>query len=120
MGFCRFVSTVGISDSKHSSSSSSSPPSPLLLLLLVLLLLNLFRLLHEILPLVRCHHQWVLHLDSELLLDLQAHCSAILMSRLLTLFLKTLLGISHTVGFFRLSLLGSGRNWEYQSRDKLE
>ena len=83
MEFFRFVSTVGI-------------------VRLLLLLHILFRHLHEIHPLVRCHHQWALHLDSELLLDLQAHCSAIPVSRLLTLFLKILLGSSHTVGFFRL------------------
>ena len=53
-------------------------------------------------PFARCHHQKVLHLDSELSLDLQAHCSAILVSRLLTLLRKTLLGIVHIVGFCRL------------------
>ena len=36
-----------------------------------------FRQLHEIHPLVRCHHQLVLHLDSEFSSDLRAHCSAI-------------------------------------------
>ena len=65
----------------------------LILKILLLLLRFLFRHLHEILPLIRCHHRWVLHLDSELSLNLQAHCSAILVSRLLTLLLKTLLGI---------------------------
>ena len=84
MGFFRFVSTVGFP------------------ILRFLLLHILFRHLHEILPLVPCHHQWVLHLDAELLLDLQTHCSAIPVSRLLTHCLKILLGISHTVGFFRL------------------
>ena len=69
---------------------------------LILRILLLFRHLHEIPELVRCHHQLVLHLDSELLLDLQAYCSTIPVSRLLTLFLNILLGISHTVGFFRL------------------
>ena len=73
----------------------------------ILLLRFLFRHLHEILPLARCHHQWILHLDSELSLVLRAHCSAILVSRLLTLHLKTLV---HTVDFFQTSLLGSGRN----------
>ena len=42
------------------------------------------RHLHEILQLVRCHHQWVLHLDSVFSLDLRAHSSAITVSRLLT------------------------------------
>ena len=63
-----------------------------------------FRHLHEILLLGRCHPHWVLHLDSELLLDLQGHCSAIPVSPLLTLFLKMLIGRSHLVGFFRLFL----------------
>ena len=71
-------------------------------LILRILLRFPFRHLHESLPLVRCHHQWVLHLDSELLLDLHAHCSAILVSQLLILLLKTLLGIVHTLDFVRL------------------
>ena len=37
-----------------------------------------------ILQLVRCHHQMLQHVDSGLSLDLQAHCSAILVSRLLS------------------------------------
>ena len=44
-----------------------------------------FRHLHEIPQLVRCHHRWVLHLDSEFSLDLRAHCSTILVSRLLSI-----------------------------------
>ena len=39
----------------------------------------------------RCHHQLVQRLDSEVSLDLRAHCSAILVSRLLS--------IVHIVGF---------------------
>ena len=50
-----------------------------------------FRHLHEILQLVRCHHQMLQHVDSGLSLDLQAHCSAILVSRLLS--------VVHLVGF---------------------
>ena len=41
-------------------------------LLGILLLRFTFRRLHEIPELVRCHHQWVLHHDSELSLDLRA------------------------------------------------
>ena len=68
-------------------------------------------------PLVRCHQQWILHLYSGLSLDLKAHCSAILVSRLLTFLLKTLLGITHTVGFFRLRFsiqieIGSSHSWD--------
>ena len=70
----------------------------------------LFRHLHEIPPLARCHHQWVLHLHSKLSLDLRAHCSAILVSRLSTILRKTMLGIVHIVGFLQNSLLGSGKN----------
>ena len=43
-----------------------------------------FRHLHMIPQLVRCHHQLASHLDSELSLDLRAHCSATLVSRLLS------------------------------------
>ena len=43
-----------------------------------------FRHLHVIPQLVRCHHQLASHLDSELSLDLRAHCSATLVSRLLS------------------------------------
>ena len=50
-----------------------------------------FRHLHEILELVRFHHQLVQRLDSEFSLDLRAHCSAMLVSRLLS--------IVHIVGF---------------------
>ena len=80
MGFFGFISTVGISASKDSSSlfpvSTSARDSPL----------------------ARCHLQWVLHLDSELSLDLRAHCSAILVSRLLNVLRKTMLSIVHIVG----------------------
>ena len=47
--------------------------------------------------LVRCHHLLVLHLDSEFSLDLRAHCSAIPVSRLLTVLRKTMIGIVHIV-----------------------
>ena len=50
-----------------------------------------FRHLHEILQLVRCHHQSARHLDSEFSLDLRAHCSAIPVSRLLS--------VVHIIGF---------------------
>ena len=78
-------------------------------------------LLHGIHPLARCHHKLVLHLDSELSLDLRAHRSAILVSMLSTLVLKTLLGLVHSVDLFRLhfsvqveieSLLG--KDWKQQ------
>ena len=57
-----------------------------------------FRHLHEIPQPARCHHQLVLHLDSEFSLDLQAHCSAITVSRLLTVLCKTKISIVHLVG----------------------
>ena len=57
-----------------------------------------FRHLHEIPQLVRCHHQLVLHLDSKFSLDLRAHCSAIFVSRLLTVLRKTMISIVHIVG----------------------
>ena len=40
----------------------------------------------------------MLHLDSEFSLDLRAHCSAILVSRLLTVLRKTMISIVHIVG----------------------
>ena len=52
----------------------------------------------RVLQLVRCHHLLVLHLDSEFSLDLRAHCSAILVSRLLTVLRKTMISIFHMVG----------------------
>ena len=61
-----------------------------------------FRHLHEILQLARCHHQLVLHLDSELSLDLRAHCSAIPVSRLLTVLCKIMISIVHIVGLCRV------------------
>ena len=60
-----------------------------------------FRHLPEILPLVRCHHQWVPHLDSEFSLDLRAHCCAIPVSRLLTVLRKTMISIVHIVALCR-------------------
>ena len=57
-----------------------------------------FRHLHEIHQLVRCHHQLVLHLGPEFSLDLRAHCSAIPVSRLLTVVRKTMIIIVHIVG----------------------
>ena len=48
--------------------------------------------------LVRCHHQLVLHLDSQFSLNLRAHCSAITVSRLLTVLRKIMISIVHTVG----------------------
>ena len=60
-----------------------------------------FRHLHKIPQLVRCLHQLVLHLDSEFSLDLRAHCSAIPVSRLLTVLRKTMISIVHTVGLCR-------------------
>ena len=59
------------------------------------------RHLHESPQLVRCHHQWVRHIDSEFSLDLRAHCSAILVSRLLTVLCKTMISIVHIVGLCR-------------------
>ena len=59
------------------------------------------RHLHEIVQLVRCHHRLVLHLDSEFSLDLRAHCSAISVSRLLTVLRKTMISIVHVVGLCR-------------------
>ena len=66
-----------------------------------------FRHLHEIHPLVRCHHQWVLHLGSEFSVDSRAHWSAILVSRLLTVLRKTMISIVHIVGlcWFHFSVL---------------
>ena len=58
------------------SSTTNSSEQHVHNLLILVLLHFLFRHLHKILPLIRCHHQCVLHLDSELSLDLQAHCSA--------------------------------------------
>ena len=46
---------------------------------------------HRILQSVRCHHQLAQRLDSEFSLDLQAHCSAMLVSRQLS--------IVHIAGF---------------------
>ena len=63
MGVFGFILTLGTSVSKGSSSSSCT------------------RFPH----LVRYHHQFVLHLDSEFSLDLRAHCSAILVFRLLSI-----------------------------------
>ena len=57
-----------------------------------------FQHLHEIPQLVRCHLQLVLHLDSKFSLDLRAHCSAIIVSRLLTVLRKTMISIVHIVG----------------------
>ena len=68
-------------------------------------------------PLIRCHHQWALHLDSELSLDLQAHCSAILVSRLLTLLLRNIGRHRSHCWILQSSLLESSRTWEYHSRD---
>ena len=42
-----------------------------------------FRHLPEALQVVRCHYQLAPHHDSEFSLDLRAHCSALLVSRLL-------------------------------------
>ena len=84
MGFFKIASTVRISGSEDSSSSSRL----------------LFRHLHEIHPLVRCRHEWLTHLHSELL-DLQAMRSAMSVSRLLPLS-KIQLGFTHPMGFFRL------------------
>ena len=50
-----------------------------------------FRHLHEVLQSVPCHHLLAQRLDSKFSLDLRAHCSAILVSRLLS--------IVHIVGF---------------------
>ena len=63
---------------------------------------SLFDICTRFPPLVRCHHKWALPLDSELSLDLQAVRSAILVSRLSILLLKTLLGLVDIVDFFRL------------------
>ena len=77
-----------------------------MILEILLLLCFLCRHLHEILQLVRCHHQWVQHLDSELSLDLRAHRSAI------TLFMTVGSPSQDTVrrrsscGFLQTSLLG--------------
>ena len=59
-----------------------------------------FRHLLEI-QLVRCHHQLVKHLDSEFSLDLREHCSAIPVSRLLTVLRRTMISIVHVVGLCR-------------------
>ena len=80
VGFCGFILTLGI---PRVSSSST------------------FRHLHQIHQLVRCHSQLVLHLDSEFSLDLRAHCSAISVSRLLTVLRKTMISIVHIVGLCR-------------------
>ena len=40
----------------------------------------------------------MLHLDSEFSLDLRAHCSAILVSELVTVLRKTMISIVHIVG----------------------
>ena len=60
-----------------------------------------FRHLHEISQLVRCHHQLVLRLVSEFSLVLRAHCSAIRVSRLLTVLRRITISIVHTVGLCR-------------------
>ena len=60
------------------------------------------RHLHEIHQLVRRHHQMVLHLDSEFSLDSRAHCSAISVSRLLTVLRRITFSIVHIVGLCRL------------------
>ena len=78
VGFFGFILTLGISASKGSSSSSFPTSTS-----------------HQ---LVRCHHNLVLHLDSELSLDIRAHCSAITVSRLLTVLRKTMISIIHFVG----------------------
>ena len=59
--------------------------------------------------LVRCHHQPVLHLDSEFSLDSRMHCSAIPVSRLLTVLCKTMISIVHIV-CLSISLLDSSGN----------
>ena len=82
VGFLGFILTLGISASKGSSSFLRFP----------------FRHLHEIPQLVRCHHQLVLHLDSEFSLGLRGHCSAIPVSRLLTVLRKTVISNVHIVG----------------------
>ena len=56
-----------------------------------------FRHLHEIHQLVRCHHQLVLHLDSEFSSDLRAQCSAIPDSRLLTVLRRVMISVVHIV-----------------------
>ena len=71
-----------------------------------------FRHLHQILQLVRCHHQLVQHLGSEFSLDLRAHCSATLVSRLLS--------VVHIIGFCGFHFSGRveiekvlvERNWD--------
>ena len=70
-----------------------------------------FRPLRETLQLVRCHHQLVQRLDTEFSLDLRAHGSAILVSRLLS--------VVHSVGFCELHFsiqiefknVAFGTNW---------
>ena len=84
----------------HSSDSSRRFHMWGFLLPGIVLLRFLFRHRREILPLAGCHHQRVLYLDSELSLNLRAHCSAILVSRQLNLLLKMLLDVVHTVDFF--------------------
>ena len=58
-------------------------------------LIYFVRHLHEIPRLGRCHQQLVLHLDSEFSSDLRAHCSAIPVSRLLTVLCNIRISIVH-------------------------
>ena len=60
-----------------------------------------FRRLHEIPQLVRCHHQLVLHIDTVFSLDLRAYCSAIPVSRLLTVLRRPMISVVHIVGLCR-------------------
>ena len=75
-----------------------------------------FRHLHEIHQMVRCLHQSGLHLDSEFSSDLPARCSAISVSRLLTILRRILLRIVRIIGLCWFLLFGSGRNWKCSSR----
>ena len=61
-----------------------------------------FRHLHEILQLVRWNHQLVLHLESEFSSDLRTNCSAIPVSRLLTVLRRIMISIVHIVGLGRV------------------